>query len=130
MIYLYQEQDNTVVVTLNEKATNSTFDALFEFTNEVSGEVFKVASNDTSTVDRYNKYNIRESVSQNIVYGRINLEAGQYKYVIYEMPVLSPPSTDSTLSRGVLERGRATVFEADSRDEFTDNEDKDSPTFE
>lgn len=130
MIYIRKNQANTVVLTLNEKAVNSSYDVLFEFINEISGDVKAFTCDDESLVSRYNKFSITESDSENLYNGQIKLEPGQWKYTAYEMPVASPKSLDKDNSVGTLEIGRVTVYESETTNEFTANEDKSTPTFE
>ena len=130
MIYLYKGQANTVVLTLNEKAVNTSYDVLFEFTNQLSGEVLLFTASDLSTVDRYNKFTITESSLQNLYYGRVKLESGQWTYSVFEMPVSSPKSLVKANSIGTLEIGRVTVYESTTTNEFNTSEDMDNPTFE
>jgi len=130
VIYLYKGQANTVVLTLNEKAVNTSYDVLFEFTNQLSGEVLLFTASDLSTVDRYNKFTITESSLQNLYYGRVKLESGQWTYSVFEMPVSSPKSLVKANSIGTLEIGRVTVYESTTTNEFNTSEDMDNPTFE
>jgi hypothetical protein len=130
MIYLYKSQANTAIFTLNEAATNTTFDVLFEFINVTTGEEKLFTQTDTSQVERYNKFIIIESNTENLYNGTIKLEAGQWTYTVYEMPVASPPSLSKVNSVGVLEIGRITVQDATSDVTEYGNDTKDNPTFE
>lgn len=130
MIYLYTNTANTVVLTLDEKSSTSSYDTLWEFISETTGEVKLFTATDLSTYARYNKFIITEGVPQNLLYGTVSLEPGQYKYTIYEMPVSSPKSLTKSANVGTLEEGRVTVFESETRTDFDENEDKDTVTYE
>ena len=130
MIYIYKGQSNTVVLTLNEAAINTTFDVLFEFINVTTGEEKLFTQNDTSQVERYNKFTITESDTENLYNGTVKLEAGQWEYTVYEMPVASPNSITKTSNVGVLETGRVTVYDSTTDVIQLDNDTKDNPTFE
>ena len=130
MIYIYKGQSNTVVLTLNEAAINTTFDVLFEFINVTTGEEKLFTQNDTSQVERYNKFTITESDTENLYNGTVKLEAGQWEYTVYEMPVASPNSITKDSNVGVLETGRVTVYDSTTDVIQLDNDTKDNPTFE
>jgi len=130
MIYLYKDRDNTIALTLDEKATNSSYDVMFVFINESTAEEKRFTANDINTTSRCNRFIITETANQNVYYGRVQLEAGQYKYTVYEMPVSSPKSLSDSDIVGTLETGRVTVYETFTNNTFSDNEDKDSPSFE
>ena len=130
MIYIVKGQSHNIALTLDEKASTSTYDVIFRFVNELDGTEKVFTAVDQSTVTRYNHFNIIETNSQNVYYGRIQLDAGQYKYTIYEMPTASPRSLNYNNAVGVLEQGRVTVFEADTNNEFDANDSKNSNSFE
>jgi len=130
VIFLYKNTANTVVLTLDEKSSSATYDVLFEFISEVTGEVIIFTSNDLSTYARYNKFIITENASKNLLSGVVTLEEGQYKYTVYEMPVSSPKSLTKSANVGTLEEGRVTVFQAETRTDYDENETKDTVIFE
>ena len=130
MIFLYKNTANTVVLTLDEKSSSATYDVLFEFISEVTGEVIIFTSNDLSTYARYNKFIITENASKDLLSGVVTLEEGQYKYTVYEMPVSSPKSLTKSANVGTLEEGRVTVFQAETRTDYDENETKDTVIFE
>jgi hypothetical protein len=130
VIFLYTNTANTVVLTLDEKSSTSSYDTLWEFVSETTGEVKLFTAIDISTYARYNEFVITEGVPQNLLYGTVSLEPGQYKYTIYEMPVSSPKSLTKSANVGTLEEGRVTVFESETRTDYNDSEDKDTVTFE
>ncbi len=130
MIYLYKGQSNTVVLTLNEKATNTSYDVLFEFINETTGATKLFTAQDTSSVERYNEFVITESDTENLYNGTVKLESGQWKYTVYEMPLASPNSITKSDNVGTLEIGRVTVYQTVSTTTFDENETKNTVTFE
>jgi hypothetical protein len=130
MIYLYKGQSNTVVLTLNEKATNTSYDVLFEFINETTGSTKLFTAQDTSSVERYNEFVITESDTENLYNGTVKLESGQWKYTVYEMPLASPNSITKSDNVGTLEIGRVTVYQTVSTTTFDENETKNTITFE
>ncbi len=126
MIYLYKNQSNTVVLTLDEKATNSTHDWLFEFTNDITNSVKYATLSDISTTPlRYNEFNLTEGVD-------VLLQEGSWTYRVYEMPVLSPPSINPNLAYGVVEVGKVWVedLSVNNVDSFDEDENTEQPTFE
>ena len=130
MIYLYKNTANTVVLTLDEKSSTSSYDVLFEFISETTGETVLFTATDLSTHARYNKFIITEGTPQNLLNGTLVLEEGQYKYTAYEMPVSSPKSLTKSANVGTLEEGRVTVYQSETRTDYDENEDKDTVTFE
>jgi hypothetical protein len=130
MIYLYKGQSNTVVLTLNEKATNTSYDVLFEFINETTGSTKLFTAQDTSSVERYNEFVITESDTENLYNGTVKLESGQWKYTVYEMPLASPNSITKSDNVGTLEIGRVTIYQTVSTTTFDENETKNTVTFE
>mgnify|MGYP006267619373 CR=1 FL=1 len=130
MIYLYRGQINKVDLTLDEKATNTTYDVLFKFTSRASGNTIYFTTYDIRTTARTNQFLIEETGLQDVYHAKIRLEAGQYDYVVYEMPLVSPNDIDPNKAVGILEEGSVTVFESDSRDQLTQNETKTNPTWD
>ena len=92
MIYITKGQANTVVLTLNEKATISNHDWLFEFVNDVTGETKTFTAFELSTnTGRYNKFTFTESSTENVYNGTIELtDSGFWTYTVFEMAVSSP----------------------------------------
>ena len=132
MIYLTKNQSNTVVLTLNEKATTTTYDVLFEFTNDMKGEGSKIlfTADDTSiTPFRFNQFTIEETTSENYYQGKVELIEGTWTYKVYEMPSASPKSLDVDASVGVLEVGKVTV-EVSADVNYLGNDTKNNKIFE
>lgn len=111
MITIQQNASNNVVATLNEKATVTPFDVLFEFKNDSSGDIKYFTALDISPATaRYNRFTIVENTTENLYAGIVSLEpAGYWSYKIYEMPVASPPSIDPLNAIGILEEGKVLV---------------------
>lgn len=130
MIYLYKNTANTVVLTLDEKSSTSSYDVLFEFISETDGTTILFTATDLSSYARYNKFIITEGSPKDLLNGTVILEEGQYKYTAYEMPVSSPKSLTKSANVGTLEEGRVTVFQSETRTDYELNEDKDTVTFE
>ena len=118
------------MLTLNEKATNTSYDVLFEFINETTGSTKLFTAQDTSSVERYNEFVITESDTENLYNGTVKLESGQWKYTVYEMPLASPNSITKSDNVGTLEIGRVTVYQTVSTTTFDENETKNTITFE
>lgn len=126
MLYLYKNQTNNIVLTLDEKATNSTHDWLFEFTNDITNSVKYATLSDVSSAPlRYNEFNLVESTD-------VILQEGSWTYRVYEMPVLSPPSTNKNLAYAVVEVGKVWVEDltVDIVESFDEDENNEEPTFE
>lgn len=125
MIYLYKNQSNTVVLTLDEKATNTTHDWLIEFTNDITGDSELVTVTDISTTpSRFNEFVIVEPTD-------VELQSGSWKYTVYEMPVVSPPSTNTALAYATVEIGKMWVEDVTENvpTVFDEDEDKNNVTF-
>lgn len=126
MLYLYKNQSNNIVLTLDEKATNSTHDWLFEFTNDITNAVKYATLSDISTTPlRFNEFNLIEPDD-------VLLQEGSWTYRVYEMPVASPPSTNPNLAYGIVEVGKVWVEDVTVNvvDSFDEDENEEQPTFE
>lgn len=126
MLYLYKNQSNNIVLTLDEKATNSTHDWLFEFTNDITNAVKYATLSDISTTPlRFNEFVLIEPDD-------VLLQEGSWTYKVYEMPVSSPPSTNPNLAYGIVEVGKVWVEDVtvDVVDSFDEDENEEQPTFE
>lgn len=134
MIFIRQNTTNNVPLTLNELATISPFDVLFEFINDTTGDTKIFAAQDVSpATERYNRFNIIESTSENLYVGQVELaEVGYWSYTIYEMNVSSPPDLDPNNAIKVLEVGKALVVPNSVSPDytFTVDDNKNNVTFE
>jgi len=134
MIYIRKNQANTVVLTLNEKATSTTHDWLFEFTNELTGQTklftaFELSSN----TSRYNEFVITESATENLYNGTVTLSpTGYWNYTIYEMADTSPTILLPASAIGVVETGKVFVYDSTENINytFTSDESKNNQVFD
>ena len=135
MIYIVKSQQNIVALTLDEKATVSVHDWLFEFTNQLSGEVVTFTAQDLSTTTaRYNKFIITESLTPNLYNGIISLDnSGSWSYNVYEMPVTSPVSLNKANALACVESGKVFVFDSTQNNKVPfigDGDSKNAKTFD
>jgi hypothetical protein len=134
MIYITKGQANTCVFTFNEKATTTTYDVLFKFTNEITGESKLFTGFDLSTNrTRYNEFVITESTTENVYNSTIELSpTGYWTYIAYQMADTSPTSLLPSNAVGTLEIGKVYVYDSTENVNytFTDDEDKNNKVFE
>jgi hypothetical protein len=108
MIRLTKDQANDVVVTLTEKGTASHY--LFEFFSSATHVYHYCVDQDTSAhPERYNKFTITETSNPTPADGEVELEEGEYRYVIYANS--SSSNVDPT-GLTELESGMCTVTSA------------------
>jgi len=134
MIYITKGQANTVVLTLNEKATATAHDWLFEFVNDVTGQtVAFTAFEQSNSTSRYNMFTITESTTQNLYNGTITLsDAGFWTYTVFEMAQTSPVSLVKANALATVETGKVWVYDstANAKTVFIgDGNTKNSTTF-
>ena len=80
---------------------------LFEFIEEQSGDaVYCILTNISTGIPRYDEFTITDGVDVTFPY------VGFYTYKIYQQT--SAVNLDPALSQGLVEEGRAHVYEADS----------------
>jgi len=86
MILINRSETNEVFLTLTEKTTITSPTYLFEFVNDVTRESIIFIAQDTSSyTDRYNKFIITETATENLLIGNISLtETGFYSYRIFQ----------------------------------------------
>ncbi len=130
MIYIYKDTQNLCSFTLDESATTGSYDVLFEFINDSTGQEIVFTTDEIVNTTRTNDFYITESTSENYLIGHVKLEAGWWSYTVYEMPLTSPNSLDTTLSVGTFDIGRAYVKDSTSDVVEYDNDTKNNPTFE
>ncbi len=133
MITINQNTGNTVSLTLNEKATVTPYNVLFEFKNDTTGLIKYFSALDTSpATDRYNLFQITENATESLTVGTVSLlETGYWSYNIYQMPYSGTVSLDPSVSIKVLEIGKALVIGTASIDSvFTLDENINNVTFE
>lgn len=86
MIVLNKNQANTVILTLTEKVTITSPYFLFRFISIADlSEKLCLAADTSSYTDRYNKFTITDSTTEDAANGTLNfLPQGQWKYEAYE----------------------------------------------
>ena len=127
-----KSQQNTVVLTLNEKATTANPQWLFKLTNDQTGFSKIFAAEDVSDYqERYNLFRITESSSEDLTDGIVSLTAGRWSYVIYEMEESSPRNLDPEDALSEVETGICIVTGPDEQiNNFTEDEEKDNGVFD
>lgn len=121
MIYIRKGQANTCVFTLNEKATTTSHNWVFVFTNDTtgSGKTF-TAFELSSTTARYNKFTITESSTENLYNGTVSLSpTGYWSYTVYEMADTSPTSLVVANALATVETGKAFVYDSTENVNYT-----------
>jgi len=110
-MYIIKNQSNVVPLTLNEKATQTLHDWLFEFTNQTTGEVKYCNAVDISIwPSRSNEFIIIDNPTEDFSNATIDFKpTGSWKYRVYEMPVASPPSLVPTGYYAIAEEGDCLV---------------------
>ena len=82
MIRLVKGQANDIVVTLTEKGSASHY--LFEFFSSATHVYHYCVDQDSSShPERYNKFSITETISPTATNGEVELDEGEYRYVVY-----------------------------------------------
>ena len=85
MVVINKGEANDLFFTLKEKATLTTPYYLFVFTNDASAESKTfTATNISNYRDRYDRFTITESSTENLSSGVVELDAGFWSYSIYE----------------------------------------------
>lgn len=94
-----------MVVTLEEKRTITNAYYLFKFAHDQSSSISYCIPTDTSAYpERYNKFTITDTSNPTALSGQVNLNAGFYKYYIYEQS--SSTNLDPT-GLTLVEQGKA-----------------------
>jgi hypothetical protein len=112
MIQINKASINTVVLTLTEKVTLPSPKFLFEFKNDQTNElIYFIAADVSSYTDRYNKFLIEETATENLLIGKVELSlTGFYSYRVFEQTSttnLDPALSDNTTP---LEYGKVLVI--------------------
>jgi hypothetical protein len=109
MITIIKNDENTVVLTLNEKMDNTSNGFIFKFINDSTSEEVIFTSNDISTAkSRYNEFIIEENINDDPVNGVITLNnSGFWSYVIYES---NNPSSLTITNNKIIETGKVNVI--------------------
>lgn len=108
MISINKGEENTVVLTLQDRLTLVTSAYVFKFVHDQSGKEIIFAAQDQSLfTERYNLFNIEETNVVDFYSGKVELQEGFHHYYVYEVAPSSPPQiTPSTL---LLEEGKVLV---------------------
>ena len=114
MILIKTNQSNLVALTLTEKQTQSNVDWLFQFTNDTTGQIKIFSALDISlATQRYNEFIIIDGPNDIPSSGTMNFRpVGYWSYVIYEMPISSPPDLDPSNALGIVEIGKVLVVDS------------------
>lgn len=110
-MYIIKNTSNTITESLLEAATSVTQDWLFEFKNEMTGEI-KYCSQDNISLfpSRYSEFVITDSTIEDPYNGTLNFTpTGSWSFIIYEMPVASPPSLIPSGYLSIVKTGSLTV---------------------
>ena len=106
MIYIEQNQNNTIALTLTESATITAPTWLFKFVWEMDvtqSPIYWVGVDYSQYINRYNLFFLEEGVD-------VTLRIGQFRYWVYESPVpivVDPNTNDNGLT--LVEEGRMVV---------------------
>ena len=112
MIVIYQNQANTVALTLTEKTTISNPYYLFSFTNVTTNEVQNFLVTDTScATSRFNLFTITEGTTVSLD------DTGQWDYTIYAQT--SAVNTDPDLADELVEIGMVKVISTTANTDVT-----------
>jgi hypothetical protein len=107
MLRIERNQASTLIVTVSELTTIASPNYLFQFIEEQSGdEVFCILTNISTGIPRYDEFIVTDGVDVTFPYN------GFYTYKIYQQT--SSVNLDPDLSQGLVEEGRAHVYEIDS----------------
>jgi len=108
MLRIRRNQSNNLIVTVGELTTlTAPVYYLFEFIEEQSDQREYCILEDVSTGPiRYNEFTFIEGTDASLPY------AGFYTYKIYQQA--SDVNLDPSLSSGIVEEGRAYVYDAES----------------
>lgn len=132
-MYIVKNTANIIVLELDQNATSTTHDWLFEFTNEMTGEVKYCSAADVSLyTDRYNKFTITDSATENAANATLNFTpTGSWTYRVYEMTVASPPALVPTGYLAIVDENSLKVYSSTETNNvnFDANEDKDNAVF-
>ena len=119
--------ENTIALTLSEKATITPRVYIFQFVRDITSEVVNAIFTPTESNTRADIFEVEEGVD-------ITLDAGWWKYYVYEADVDSPQSEDPddySPALTLLEQGKCAVIgTAYSVPTFVDTSSTTKPTFQ
>lgn len=107
MLRIERNQQSLLIVTVSELTTITNPHYLFEFIEEQSGDkLYCILPNSSNGIPRYDEFLITDGLDLVFPY------SGFYTYKIYQQS--SSTNLDPSLSDGLVEEGRAHVFDVDS----------------
>ena len=107
MLRIEKNNQSTLIVTVSELTTIPAPYYLFEFIEEQTQEaLYCILTNISTGIPRYDEFTLVDGVDITFPY------AGFYTYKIYQQA--SSSNLDPALSDGIVEEGRAHVYEMDS----------------
>ena len=112
-MYIIKNQSNVIAESLLEAATSTLHDWLFEFKNEMTGEIKYCTQSDTSLYpSRYSEFSITDNATEDAYNGTLNFSpTGSWSFKIYEMPVSSPPILLPNRYLAIVKTGSLTVYD-------------------
>jgi hypothetical protein len=132
-MYVIKGQANKIALTLSEKATTNDCEWLIELKGDQTGYSKIFAVTDISEYrERSNIFYITESETENLSHGVVSLVEGQHSYTVYEMAPSSPRNLNTNDSLGIVETGRALVYDPTANEivNFDEDENKNNAVFE
>lgn len=112
-------QSNTVIFTLTERATLSAPYFLVRAKSRRTNEIKKfILDTNTGATERYDRFTITESTTEDLTNSTVTLTAGDWWYTIYEQSSATNLNTDLTTT--LLEEGIFRVL--DTNDTYIYNE--------
>lgn len=113
-MYIIKNQSNVITESLEEAATIALHDWLFEFKNEMTGEIKYCAQIDTSLFpSRYSEFSITDNVTEDAYNGTLNFSpTGSWSFKIYELTVASPPALLPSGYLAIVKTGSLTVYDS------------------
>lgn len=113
MLRIERNQQSTLIVTVSELTTIPAPYYLFEFIEEQTQEsLYCILTNISTGIPRYDEFVLVDGVDVTFPY------AGFYTYKIYQQA--SSTNLNPALSDGMVEEGRAHVYEVDSPSNYFD----------
>lgn len=109
-----KNSSNTIVLTLTEKQTTTSHNWLFEFTNEMTGEVKLCYSTDISAyTSRYNEFVLIDSSTEAPLTGQLNFTpTGTWSYSVYEMTPVTPKVLSTIGYLAICQTGVCKVYDS------------------
>jgi hypothetical protein len=118
MIYLLQNQTNTVILELTQNSNLLTPSYLFEFINDITPTniVYFTTPDLSSYCSRYNKFEVTltGNTSTNLTGGTININPGGYTYNIYEATGLTLNNLVVSATTGCIVQTGIAVINGDN----------------